>query len=411
MNDLERGYRRLLAWYPRAYRNEYEEEILDVLLSASRPGQSRPDLHNSAALLTTAVRVHVRSVFGPHGSLRSARSMIGLALAGAGLVLWAAVTTLVVPAARAGEEAALAVPLEDSAGIPDDRWLSLWVHDLRWAAIVVVVCGLALMFGRSDGWRRLLPLVSGVVLFLIDGVFTRVDATGWGAAGVACAVASAFVVLTVAALRTGAGPTGPEDRSLLGYAVTAAWCAPLPLANAQSEVQSFLPAGLVVGLGAAPALLVLAAFACTMFSTPRMLRAALPGALALGAVLADAGLLAARSEHAIWVMLLGGPLVAAVFLVDARWQPKHAVLTLTVSTFAYPFLALVSIVAGTAMANLALPLAADSLPADGVAALPGGVLIGGAIGVLAVLLTDRHAGRTGELAGDSRQPLPQSLGA
>jgi hypothetical protein len=27
---LERGYRRLLAWYPRAFRCEYEEEMLAV---------------------------------------------------------------------------------------------------------------------------------------------------------------------------------------------------------------------------------------------------------------------------------------------------------------------------------------------------------------------------------------------
>jgi hypothetical protein len=30
---LERGYRRLLAWYPRAFRREHEEEMLAVLLA------------------------------------------------------------------------------------------------------------------------------------------------------------------------------------------------------------------------------------------------------------------------------------------------------------------------------------------------------------------------------------------
>ena len=46
--SLERGYRRLLAFYPRAFRRENEEEILAVLLAtAGRPaparaGRSRP---------------------------------------------------------------------------------------------------------------------------------------------------------------------------------------------------------------------------------------------------------------------------------------------------------------------------------------------------------------------------------
>jgi hypothetical protein len=32
---LERGYRRLLAWYPRAYRRENEEEILAARLASA----------------------------------------------------------------------------------------------------------------------------------------------------------------------------------------------------------------------------------------------------------------------------------------------------------------------------------------------------------------------------------------
>ena len=39
---LERAYRRLLAWYPRAFRRENEQEILAVLLADAPPGQRRP---------------------------------------------------------------------------------------------------------------------------------------------------------------------------------------------------------------------------------------------------------------------------------------------------------------------------------------------------------------------------------
>jgi hypothetical protein len=42
--SLERGYRRLLACYPRAFRRENEEEILAVLMACAQDGQTRPSL-------------------------------------------------------------------------------------------------------------------------------------------------------------------------------------------------------------------------------------------------------------------------------------------------------------------------------------------------------------------------------
>jgi hypothetical protein len=41
---LERRYRRLLAFYPRAFRREHEQEILSVLLAGAAEGQRRPRL-------------------------------------------------------------------------------------------------------------------------------------------------------------------------------------------------------------------------------------------------------------------------------------------------------------------------------------------------------------------------------
>ena len=60
-NDLERGYRRLLAWYPRAFRRENEQEILTVLLEGAAEGQTRPRLAESADL----VRAGLWERFGP----------------------------------------------------------------------------------------------------------------------------------------------------------------------------------------------------------------------------------------------------------------------------------------------------------------------------------------------------------
>jgi hypothetical protein len=41
MNELERGYRRLIGCFPKSFRAENEEEILAVLLATAADGQRR----------------------------------------------------------------------------------------------------------------------------------------------------------------------------------------------------------------------------------------------------------------------------------------------------------------------------------------------------------------------------------
>jgi hypothetical protein len=55
---LERGYRRLVALYPRAFRRESEEEIVGVLMATAREDQQRVGLAESADLIRGAVRMH-----------------------------------------------------------------------------------------------------------------------------------------------------------------------------------------------------------------------------------------------------------------------------------------------------------------------------------------------------------------
>jgi hypothetical protein len=57
---LERGYRRLLAWYPRTFRRVHEEEILAVLLAGARPGQRRPGLAEAVNLITCGLGMRLR---------------------------------------------------------------------------------------------------------------------------------------------------------------------------------------------------------------------------------------------------------------------------------------------------------------------------------------------------------------
>jgi hypothetical protein len=59
--DLERRYRRLIACYPRAFRREYEQEILSVLMAGADKGQQRPRLGEATDLITSALWVRLRS--------------------------------------------------------------------------------------------------------------------------------------------------------------------------------------------------------------------------------------------------------------------------------------------------------------------------------------------------------------
>jgi hypothetical protein len=66
---LERGYRRLLAWYPQPFRSEHDEEMLAVLMASSGDGQRRPGLMESANLIWSALGMRLRQA----GSRSAAR--------------------------------------------------------------------------------------------------------------------------------------------------------------------------------------------------------------------------------------------------------------------------------------------------------------------------------------------------
>jgi len=67
--NLERSYRRLLAWYPRAFRHEKGQEILAVLLACTPDGQRRPGLAQAADLIRSGLWMRLRP--GVPGSARS----------------------------------------------------------------------------------------------------------------------------------------------------------------------------------------------------------------------------------------------------------------------------------------------------------------------------------------------------
>ena len=79
---LERAYRRLLAWYPRKFRRENEQEILAVLMADAPPGQRRPGLAEAADLIRSGLWLRLPRPSVPR-SARTVQAAVKLMYAGA----------------------------------------------------------------------------------------------------------------------------------------------------------------------------------------------------------------------------------------------------------------------------------------------------------------------------------------
>ncbi|MEV0589491.1 hypothetical protein [Nonomuraea sp. NPDC050310] len=87
MSALERRYRWLLAWYPKDHRAQHEEEMLDVLLAASSPGQKRPAWRDALDVLRGGLAIRLRRIV-PTASRRRWRAATDLAALLAPLTLF-----------------------------------------------------------------------------------------------------------------------------------------------------------------------------------------------------------------------------------------------------------------------------------------------------------------------------------
>lgn len=105
--SLERGYRRLLAWYPTWFRLQNEEEVLAVLMACAQDDQVRPSLEAAVDLLRGAVRMRLRPRPGqPRAVFAAVRLMYFGALAEVGGVLTIIATAAAVRAAVGRSDAA-----------------------------------------------------------------------------------------------------------------------------------------------------------------------------------------------------------------------------------------------------------------------------------------------------------------
>jgi hypothetical protein len=90
---LERRYRRLLGFYPKAFRREHEQEILSVLMAGAAEGQPRPRLAESFDLLRNATFMRVRQIRVPSSwEYRRARVMVPVRV---GSGIWLVVLTAI----------------------------------------------------------------------------------------------------------------------------------------------------------------------------------------------------------------------------------------------------------------------------------------------------------------------------
>jgi len=194
MNDitaLERGYRRILACYPRSFRRDNEDEVLGVLLATAAEGQVRVGLDEAWDLVRGAMRMRLWPA-APRP--RAVRAAVTLMLAGAAAELATMITVVVTsgavraavaaryPAAAHGVMVHLAI---DMAAAPLAIGMWLW---LAWAN------------GKGDDWARMISaacfgLVTLSVLAALAqdaAIFAPADLTG---AAVVWAIGLVSVVL------------------------------------------------------------------------------------------------------------------------------------------------------------------------------------------------------------------------
>jgi hypothetical protein len=156
--DLERGYRRLVACYPRSFRAENEEEILTVLLATAREDQRRPGLGESMDLLKGAIRMRMGLSRSPRTVLNAVRLMY------AGAVAELAVLIIVILTANGVRTAALHRYPHYSAQVLQLVNVNLIADLVAIPLAIALWLWMAWANGKGNDWARLVA----VSLFAFD---------------------------------------------------------------------------------------------------------------------------------------------------------------------------------------------------------------------------------------------------
>jgi hypothetical protein len=183
-SQLERGYRRVLACYPKAFRRANEEEILAVLMATAWEGQRRVGLAESADLIKGALRMHLGMPRSPRSVLNAVRLMclgaaLELAVFATVLVTLGSVRSAIVQDFTADQwhTAVLTqiVPLEAGTPIVAGVWLWLawangrghdWARPAFMAFFSFLTIGLLIGFGEGAALYAPVDLIAMTVAWL-----------------------------------------------------------------------------------------------------------------------------------------------------------------------------------------------------------------------------------------------------
>jgi hypothetical protein len=166
---LERAYWRLLAWYPREFRHDNEEEILAVLMADEPDGRRRPGLAESADLIRSGLWMRLRP--SVPRSARTVRAAVKLIYAGAAvstvnlILLLALIADIKAYHAILGHH--LTAAQVSQASTPFITTVILW--DL---IPIAVWLWMARACGRGRNWARIMSTVLfGVATLNLTGAF------------------------------------------------------------------------------------------------------------------------------------------------------------------------------------------------------------------------------------------------
>jgi len=167
--NLEQGYRRLLACYPRPFRQENGQEILAVLMAGARDGQRRPGLAESADLIGSGLWMRLRP--SVPGSPRTVRAAVRLMYAGAAVSTVNLIILLAVIADIKAYHAVLGYRLT-AAQVSQLTTVAITVAIVSGLVPIVLWLWMARANGRGRNWARILSTVLfGAATLDLTGAF------------------------------------------------------------------------------------------------------------------------------------------------------------------------------------------------------------------------------------------------
>jgi hypothetical protein len=150
--NLEQKYRRLLAWYPRAFRRENGQEILAVLMTCAPEGQRRPGLAASADLIRSGLWMRLRP--SVPGSARTVRAAVRVMYAGAAVTTLTLISSIISLADIGRSAATLRL-----AGRNQPFAVAITVGIVSALIMIALWMWMAWANGQGRNWARILSTV------------------------------------------------------------------------------------------------------------------------------------------------------------------------------------------------------------------------------------------------------------